>query len=67
MPSVRSTVFKHYAYIAAVIFLLSKIMPFCSCYADKELVYIIIIASFSHQPSSYIKCTKLNIYLSCNV
>ena len=34
---------------------------------EKKLVYIIIIAPFSHQSSSYIKCIKLNMYLSCNI
>ena len=36
-------------------------MPTYSCCVEKKLVYIIIIALFSHQPSSCVKCTKLNI------
>ena len=67
MPSIRSLASKHHAYIVAVIFLFSKIMPTCSCYMEKKLVCIVIIAPFSRQPSSYSECTKLNIYLSCNI
>ena len=67
MPPIRSLVSKRCAYIVLVILSLGEIMPIYSRCAKKKLVYIIIIALFSHQPSSYIKCTKLNIYLSCNV
>ena len=47
MPLIRSLVFKRLAYyfkLVAVILLLSKIMPTYSYYAEKGLVYIIIIA-----------------------
>jgi hypothetical protein len=50
MPPVRSLVFKYLAYyskLVVVIFLFSKIMPTCSYYAEKGLVYITIIALFS--------------------
>jgi hypothetical protein len=50
MPPVRSLVFKYLAYyskLITVILLLGKIMPFCSCYLKKGLVYIIITALFS--------------------
>ena len=67
MPFIRSSVSKHYAYIISVILLLSKIIPIYSCCAEKKLVYIIIIALSSRQPSFYIKCIKLNMYLSYNV
>ena len=67
MPLINSLVFKRYACIVAVILLFSEIMPSYSCYKEKKLVYIIIAAPFSRQPSFYIKCTKLNIHLSCNV
>ena len=67
MPLVRSLVFKHYAYIVVVILLFSKIMPSYSYYKEKKLVYIIITALSSHYPFFYIKCTKLNIYLSYNI
>ena len=67
MPSVRSLTSKHCAHIVAVILLLSEIMPSCSHCEEKKLVYIIIIAPFSRQPSFYIKCTKLNMHLFCNI
>ena len=67
MPSVRSLTSKHYTCIVAVILLLSEIMPIYSRCTEKKLVCIIIIALFSRQPSSYSKCTKLNIYLSCDI
>ena len=67
MPPIRSSASKCCAYIIAVILLLGEIIPSYSRYKEKKLVYIIIIALFSHQPSSCIKCTKLNMHLSCNV
>ena len=57
----------YYTYIVLVILLLNKIMPSCSHYIEKKLVYIAIVVLFSRQLSFYIKCTKSNIYLSCNV
>ena len=70
MPSVRFLVSKHLAYcfkLVAVILLLSKIMPTYSCYAKKELVYIIIIALLGCQSSFYIKYIKLNIRSFYNI
>ena len=70
MPPIKSLAFKRSAYcfkLVAVIFLLNKIMPIYSCYAEKKLVYIIITASFGCQLSSYFKCIKSNIYSSCNI
>ena len=67
MPPIRSLASKRCAYIVTVILLFSEIMPSYSYYEEKKLVYIIIIAPFNHQPSFYIKCTKLNIYLSYNI
>ena len=42
-------------------------MPSYFYYKEKKLVYIAIAAPFGRQPSFYIKCTKLNMYSSCNV
>ena len=42
-------------------------MPTYSRYAEKGLVYIIIMAPFSRQPSFCAKCTKLNIRSSYNI
>jgi hypothetical protein len=70
MPPVKSLAFKHLAYrskLVAVIFSLSEIMPSCSYYTEKGLVYIAITALFSQQPFSCSKCTKLNIHLSYNI
>ena len=70
MPFIRSSVSKRLAYcfkLVAIILSLSKIMPIYSRYAEKGLIYIIIIALFSRQPSFYAKCTKLNMCLSYNI
>ena len=57
----------YYAVIITLILSISNIMPSCSYYIKKGLVYIMIIALFSHQPLSYTKCIKANIYLSYNI
>ena len=70
MPPIRFLVSKrstHHSKLVAVILLLNKIMPIYSRYAKKKLVYIAIIALFSHQPSSYFKYTKLNMHSSYNI
>ena len=67
MTFIRSLVSARRTKLVAVILLLGKIMPSCSYYKEKKLVYIIIIAPFNHQPFSCVKCIKLNIYSSCNV
>ena len=67
MPSIRSLVFIYYILLAISIFLNGEIMsPYSYC-MKKGLVYIIITAPFSYQPSSYLECTKANIYFLCNV
>ena len=67
MPFIRSSASKRRAYIVAVIFLLSEIMPTYSRYVLKGLVYIAIMAPSGRQPSSYTKCIKSNMRLSCNI
>ena len=67
MPPIRSLASAYCTKLVAVILLLSEIIPSCSYYIEKKLVYIIIIAPFSRQPSFYVECTKLNIYLSYNI
>ena len=70
MPPIRFLAFKCtacYSKLVAVIFLLSKIIPTYSCYMEKGLVYIIIMAPLGRQPFSYTKYIKLNIYLSCDI
>jgi hypothetical protein len=70
MPFIRSLVSEYLAHcfkLIAIILLLSEIMPSYSRGEEKKLVYIIITAPFSHQPSFYFKCTALNIYSFYNV
>ena len=67
MPLIKSLASERCAYTVAIILLLSEIIPFYSCCEEKKLVYIIIIAPFSHQLSFCVKYTKLNIHSSCNV
>ena len=64
---IRSLASERCACTVAVILLLGEIIPSCSRYEEKKLVYIIIIALFSHQPSFYFKYTKLNMHLSYNI
>jgi uncharacterized membrane protein YjdF len=70
MPSIKSLAFKRNVYcikLITIILLFSKIMPSYSRYTEKGLVYIVIAALFSCQPSSYAKYIKLNIYSFYNV
>ena len=67
MPSVRSSASAYYTLLATSISLNSKIIDPYSYYAKKGLVYIIIIALFSCQPSFYLKCIKANIYALYNI
>ena len=67
MPLIRSLVSKRRTCVVAVILLLGEIMLTYSCCVLKGLVCIIIIAPLGHQPFFYIKYTKLNIRLSCDV
>ena len=70
MPFIKSLVFKHLTYyfkLITVILLLSEIIFTYLRYTEKGLIYIIIIALFSCQPSLYAKCTKSNIYSFYNI
>ena len=67
MLFVRSTASKRRACVVAVIFLLGEIMPMCSRYVKKKLVYIANMAISGCQPFSCFKCTKSNICSSCDV
>ena len=70
IPSIRSLASKCSACrskLVTAIFLLSEIMPACSRYAEKGLIYIIIIALSSRQPSLYTECTKLNMRALYNI
>ena len=67
MPFIKFLISTYYIKLIAVILLLSEIMPSCSYYKEKKLIYITITAPFSYQPSFYVKCTKSNIYSSCDI
>ena len=67
MPLVRFLASKRRACVVAMILLFGEIMPTYSYCVLKGLVYVIIMAPLDYQPSSYAKCIKLNICLSCDV
>ena len=67
MPSIRFLASMHCVLLATSISLNGEIMSPYSHYAKKGLVYIAIIAPFSHQPSSCFKCTKANTYSLYNM
>jgi len=55
MPSSAALIKR--AQVILVILLLGKIMPSCSCCAEKKLVYIAIASPTGRQPSFCIECT----------
>ena len=67
MPAVRLTASKYCALFTSSIAFNGEIMSPCSHCVKKGLVCITIMESFSYQPSSYFKCTKLNTCILCNV
>ena len=67
MPLIRSLVSIYCILLATSISLDSEIISPYSYYIKKGLVYIVIITSFSCQPSSYFKCIKANTYSLCNM
>ena len=67
MPFIRFLASVHYALLAAFISLDSEIISPYSYYVKKGLVYIIIIAFSSCQPSFYSKYTKANTCSLCDV
>ena len=67
MPPIRSLVSIYCVLLTASISLNSEIISPYSHYAKKGLLYIIIIALFSCQPSSYFKCIKANTCFLYNI
>ena len=67
MPLIRSLASIRCVLLAISISLDSEIISPYSYYIKKGLVYITIIALFSHQPSSYFKYTKANTYSLYNM
>ena len=67
MPPIRSSTSGRYNKLITLIISISKVMPSCSYYVEKGLVYIMIAAPSSRQPFSCTKCTKANMRSSYNV
>jgi hypothetical protein len=67
MPPIKFIASVYCKRLILLILSLGEIMPSCSHYIEKWLLYIIITALSNCQPSSYFKCTKANIQLSYNV
>ena len=67
MSPIRSSAFRRYNKLVTLIISISKVIPSYSYYIKKGLVYIIIMAPFSHQPSSYTKYIKVNMRSSYNI
>ena len=61
MPFIRSSASERWAKLVSTIILLGEIMPSCLYYIKRRLLYIILTALFSHQPSFYTKCTQANM------
>jgi hypothetical protein len=60
MPPIRFTTFKRHTLLTILISLNREIISLCSCYVKKRLVYIALTSPFRCQPSSYLKCIKVN-------
>ena len=67
MPPIRSSASRRYNKLITFIISISKVIPSYSYYIKKGLVYIIIMAPFSRQPSSYTKYTKANMRSSYDI
>ena len=67
MPFVRSSASKRCTKLVSIIISFSKIMPSYSRCIKKRLLYIVIIALSSCQPSFYTKYTWANIRASYNI
>ena len=67
MPFIRSFALERYLRLVLLILSLSEIMSSCSCYIEKRLSYVAILALSGRQPFSCIKYTRANIWLSCDI
>ena len=67
MPPIRSLASERHLRLVLLILSLGEIILSYFYCIKKRLSYIIILAFFSRQPSSYTKYTKLNIYSSYDV
>ena len=67
MPSIRSSILECYTLFTLSISLNREIISSYFYYAKKGLIYIIIIAPSSYSPFFYLKYTKANTYLLCDM
>ena len=67
MPLIRSLASAYRTHVVALIFLLGKIIPIYSYCAKKRLIYVVIAALSSCQPSSCFKYTRSNMRFSYNI
>ena len=67
MPPIRSLFSNYYNWLVTTILSLSKVILSYSCYIEKKLVYIAIVAPSSCQPSLYAKYIQANIRSSYNI
>ena len=67
MPPIRSTASRRYNKLILLILSISKVMPSCSCYIKKGLLYIIIASPSSRQLLSCAEYTTVNMHLFYNV
>ena len=67
MPPIRSSASKCRILLTTSISFNREIINPHSYYIKKGLIYIIILFSFSRQPSSYFKYIKANTYLLCDI
>ena len=67
MPFIRSITSRRHNKLMLLILSINKVMPSCSYYIKKGLLYIAIISPFSCQLLSYAKCITTNIYSFYNI
>ena len=67
MPPVRSSASERCSRLVLLILSFSEIMPSYSRCVEKRLSYIAILALFSRQFFSCVKCTRANMRSSCDI
>ena len=64
---IRSSAFNYHNRLVIIILSLSEVMLLYSYCEEKKLVCVIITVFTGCQPSSCVKCTQVNMQLSCNI
>ena len=67
MPLVRSLISKRCTKLVSIIISFGEIMPSYLCCVKRKLLYVVIAALFSYQPSFYTKCTWANMRAFYNI